>query len=40
MRIDGVRPTAVRPPPRLDEHGDRLRAALKRSDGWPRDDST
>lgn len=36
MRIDGHRPVADAPPPRLDEHGDAIRAALKAGQGWPR----
>ncbi|WP_284614679.1 CaiB/BaiF CoA transferase family protein [Aquabacterium humicola] len=36
MRFDGERAVSDRPPPQLDEHGDALRAALARGDGWPR----
>ena len=35
MRVDGERPVAELPPPALDEHGDRIRAALAAGAGWP-----
>ncbi len=35
MRFDGVRPVADLPPPKLDEQGDAIRAALARGEGWP-----
>lgn len=35
MRVDGQRPLAKRRPPRLDEHGPALRAALARGTHWP-----
>ncbi|OYV01197.1 MAG: carnitine dehydratase [Burkholderiales bacterium PBB5] len=35
MRFDGQRPVAELRPPQLDEHGDALRAALARGEGWP-----
>ena len=35
MRFDGVRPVAGLKPPLLDEHGDALRQALARGQGWP-----
>jgi len=35
MCFDGQRPVADQPPPQLDEHGDALRAALARGEGWP-----
>lgn len=38
MRVDGQRPLAERRPPRLDEHGPALRAALARGTHWPGDD--
>ena len=38
MRVDGQRPLAKRRPPRLDEHGPALRAALARGTHWPGDD--
>ncbi len=38
MRVDGQRPLAGRHPPRLDEHGPALRAALARGTHWPGDD--
>ena len=39
MRFDGERPVAALRPPRLDEHGPAIRAALGRQGGWPaRDD--
>jgi crotonobetainyl-CoA:carnitine CoA-transferase CaiB-like acyl-CoA transferase len=36
MRFDGERPVADLPPPKLDEQGDAIRAALARGEGWPR----
>jgi len=36
MRFDGQRPVAERAPPRLDEHGEAIRAALARGETWPR----
>ena len=38
MRVDDQRPLAERRPPRLDEHGPALRAALARGTHWPGDD--
>jgi crotonobetainyl-CoA:carnitine CoA-transferase CaiB-like acyl-CoA transferase len=38
MRVDGQRPLAARRPPRLDEHGPALRAALALDPHWPGDD--
>lgn len=35
MRFDGERHVAPRVPPRLDEHGDAVRAALREGRGWP-----
>jgi len=35
MLFDGQRPVADQRPPRLDEHGDAVRAALARGDSWP-----
>ncbi|MBL0148100.1 MAG: CoA transferase [Ideonella sp.] len=35
MRFDGQRPVADQPPPHLDEHGEALREALARGEGWP-----
>jgi len=35
MRLDGERAVSTAPAPRLDEHGESIRAALARSDGWP-----
>ena len=35
MRFDGERAVSDQPPPTLDEHGDAIRAALARGDGWP-----
>ena len=35
MRFDGQRAMAQTPPPRLDEHGDALRQALRHEPGWP-----
>ena len=35
MRFDGQRAQADQPPPGLDQHGDALREALRRSPGWP-----
>ncbi len=35
MRFDGQRPVADLPPPRVDEHGDAIRAALAASPDWP-----
>jgi crotonobetainyl-CoA:carnitine CoA-transferase CaiB-like acyl-CoA transferase len=35
LRFDGARAVADVPPPRLDEHGDAIRAALARNDDWP-----
>ena len=35
MRFDGQRAQADQPPPSLDQHGDALREALRRSPGWP-----
>jgi len=35
MRFDGTRPVAELPPPKLDEHGDAIRAALMRGEDWP-----
>jgi crotonobetainyl-CoA:carnitine CoA-transferase CaiB-like acyl-CoA transferase len=35
MVIDGQRPVADRRPPRLDEHGEAIRAALDAADAWP-----
>lgn len=35
MCIDGVRPNAPLPPPRLDEHGAAVRAALANRADWP-----
>lgn len=35
MRLDGQRAVSRQPPPRLDQHGDAIRAALARSDDWP-----
>ena len=35
MRLDGQRPQASKPPPRLDEHGDAIRDALARGARWP-----
>jgi len=35
MRFDGQRPQAAAPPPKLDEHGDAIRAALARHGHWP-----
>ncbi len=35
MRFDGQRAVANAPAPRLDEHGDAIRAALARQAGWP-----
>lgn len=35
MRFDGERPVADLPPPKLDEQGDAIRAALARGEGWP-----
>lgn len=34
MRIDGVRPVSRRAPPRLDEHGDAIRAGLADGSAW------
>ncbi len=39
MRIDGQRPLAAHRPPRLDEHGDAVRAALARDGHWPARDT-
>jgi len=36
MRLDGQRAVSSAPAPRLDEHGDAIRAALGRSDEWPK----
>jgi crotonobetainyl-CoA:carnitine CoA-transferase CaiB-like acyl-CoA transferase len=38
LRLDGERPPVRRPPPRLDEHGDELRAWLLRGSSGPRTD--
>lgn len=35
IRFDGERAVADRRPPHLDEHGDAIRSALARGDGWP-----
>jgi crotonobetainyl-CoA:carnitine CoA-transferase CaiB-like acyl-CoA transferase len=35
MRLDGQRPVAQQVAPRLDEHGDAVRAALAEGAGWP-----
>ena len=35
MRFDGERPVADQPPPRLDQHGEAIRAALASGQGWP-----
>jgi crotonobetainyl-CoA:carnitine CoA-transferase CaiB-like acyl-CoA transferase len=35
MRLDGQRPVAQQVAPRLDEHGDAVRAALQQGAGWP-----
>jgi crotonobetainyl-CoA:carnitine CoA-transferase CaiB-like acyl-CoA transferase len=35
MRFDGQRPVADQAPPHLDEHGEALREALARGEGWP-----
>ncbi len=35
MRFDGERPVADLPPPKLDQQGDPIRAALARGEGWP-----
>lgn len=35
MRFSAADLAADRPPPRLDEHGDAIRAALAAGDGWP-----
>ena len=35
MRFDGQRAVADQPPAQLDEHGDAIRAALARGEGWP-----
>lgn len=35
MRFDGHRPVAPQRPPKLDEHGDAIRAALARGAAWP-----
>lgn len=35
MRFDGERPTADLQPPKLDEQGDAIRAALARGERWP-----
>jgi crotonobetainyl-CoA:carnitine CoA-transferase CaiB-like acyl-CoA transferase len=35
LRIDGERPEVTKPPPKLDEHGEEIRAWLKSSAGHP-----
>jgi crotonobetainyl-CoA:carnitine CoA-transferase CaiB-like acyl-CoA transferase len=40
MRFDGQRAQADLPPPRLDEHGPALRAALARDGHWPARETT
>jgi crotonobetainyl-CoA:carnitine CoA-transferase CaiB-like acyl-CoA transferase len=35
MLFDGQRAMADRPPPKIDEQGDAIRAALAAGTGWP-----
>ena len=35
MRFDGERAMATQPPPKIDEQGDAIRAALAAGTGWP-----
>jgi len=35
MRFDGERAMADQPPPKIDEQGDAIRAALAAGTGWP-----